>query len=407
MAQYSYQGRNAAGEVVSGKIVADSKEGAATKLMQSGIIPTHIEISESRVDWLAIANIQIIKTPPRREEISAFCRQLYALYKAGIPLSTAISRISQHIRNVMFREALGEVAKSLEGGLGLGKAFDNHPKVFPRLFCKIVTVGESTGQLEAALMQLSQHLELEGVTVKRVKSVVRYPMIVITAIVIAFVIINVFVVPVFASFFKRFDAQLPWATRFLIGTSDFVTNYWPLILMMVVGLFALFKSYVGTPHGKEKWHYLQLRMPLIGNILERILFARFCRMMAMIFKTDLSLPYGLELTADAIGNVYMGSRIYKMRSDIARGESLLKSSLNSGMFSPLVLQMISVGEETGKLEDMFIQVAEFYEGEVEYDIKKLSDAIEPILLAVIGAMVLLLALGVFMPMWSLTKVIKR
>lgn len=408
MPSYYYSGRNQQGSIVSGTLDANSVDLAANDLIRKGVIPLKIEESSKLFSWSEVrSTIPFLNNLPSREELSMFCRQLYALQKAGVPLSAAIDRISYQLHNQSLVKAAREVAQDLQAGLALARALAKHPFVFSNLFCQMIAVGENTGQLEAALLQLSEYIELEEKTVKRIRAVVRYPLIVISAMMLAFGIITIWVIPVFAKFFERYKASLPAPTKFLISMSNFMHDYWWVVLLAIFGVIAAFKIYINDAKGRENWHRLQLRMPILGNILLRIMFARFTRLLAMVMKTDILLPKGLELTADAMGNLYLAKHIRGMRTDIAKGETLLKSATNTGLFSPLVLQMLAVGEETGTLDEMFEQVADFYEREIDYDLKKLNDAIEPILIVIMGIMVLILALGVFMPMWSMTQVVRR
>jgi MSHA biogenesis protein MshG len=281
-----------------------------------------------------------------------------------------------------------------------------YPKVFSQLFVSIVHVGENTGQLEKAFLQLSQYLELEMDTRKRIKTAMRYPTFVILAIVIAMVILNIFVIPQFAEIFGRFNVELPLATRILIGTSSFFVNYWPLLLVLTIGSVFLVRWYVGTPKGRMLWDKTRLRLPVVGSVIERSLLARFSRSFAMMVGAGVPLNQALSLVASAVDNAFMAERIVEMRRGIERGESLLRNAISSELFTPLVLQMISVGEETGQVDELLTEAAEFYEREVDYDLKSLTARIEPILITVVAGMVLILALGIFTPMWDMMRAVR-
>jgi MSHA biogenesis protein MshG len=229
---------------------------------------------------------------------------------------------------------------------------------------------------------------------------------VIIALVIAMFILNLFVVPVFTQMFERFNTELPIMTRVLIGTSDFFVNYWWLLLIGIVGAIVMVKQYVNSEVGRLKWDRIKLKLPVVGSIIERSLLSRYSRSFSMILRAGVPLTAGLSLTADAVDNAFMQQRIREMRQGIEKGESLLRVSKNSELFSTLVLQMVAVGEETGRLEPLLEESADYYEREVDFDLKSLTAKIEPILIGFVAVMVLILALGIFTPMWNMMSAVK-
>ena len=207
--------------------------------------------------------------------------------------------------------------------------------------------------------------------------------------------------------FESFNAELPLATRILLSTSNFFVEYWPhMLFVSVIGGFGTY-YYVQTPKGRYMWHRFQLRLPLVGSIIERVVLTRFAHLFEMTLRSGVPLIQGLGLVTQALGNDYVGKKISAMRTGIERGDNLTHTAMATGMFPPLVLQMLAVGEETGNIGDMLLDVAEFYEGEIDADLESLSEAIEPIVLIVIGILVLIMALGVFLPMWDLADITKR
>jgi MSHA biogenesis protein MshG len=280
-----------------------------------------------------------------------------------------------------------------------------NPAIFPHFLRNIVRVGEESGQLELALQQLAAFYELDDQTLKRLRTAMRYPVMVLLTIVVAFTIVNIVVLPAFAKFFAQYHATLPWMTRLLLGLSHFIVQYgvW-IVAFMVAGSIAIL-HYVRSPEGQYRWDQTQLRIPIVGQIFQRILFARFARCLAMVLRTDMVLSQGLLLTADAINNAFFKKRILLMQESIQHGENMLTAATKINFFSPLVLQMLAVGEEAGSLSNMLEEIADFYESEVDYDLKKLSDALEPFLLFIVAIMVFILAIGIFMPMWRMSSVI--
>jgi MSHA biogenesis protein MshG len=288
--------------------------------------------------------------------------------------------------------------------MSLAPALGQHPAVFSNLFLSLIHVGENTGRLDMAFKEVGKYLELEKNTSKQVKSAPRYPMFVMVAIAVAIGVVTVFVIPVFEDAFNRLGADLPWQTVALMATSAFVVDYWPFILATIFILVTGFTHWKSTEAGRLRWDEAKLKFPLAGPIFERVALGRFSRTFSMVLGAGVPIVQGLNVVAGAVGNAFVAQNVEKMREGIERGESLHRTAANSNMFTPLVLQMISVGEETGTVDELLVEVADFYDAEVEYDLKKLGDSIEPILIVFIAGLVLILALGVFLPIWDLSSV---
>ncbi|OYT95296.1 MAG: MSHA biogenesis protein MshG [Pseudomonas sp. PGPPP3] len=407
MATFRYSGRNADGAKVAGIVDGNSAEAVASELLGQSITPLTIE-AQNAVDADVFASIGefLRRKHVDLDELIIFCRQMYSLAKAGVPIIRAIAGLGESNRNLYFREVLQKVRSDLEGGVSMAVALNAHPKVFGTLFVSMISVGENTGQLDQAFRQLASYLELERETRKRIKQATRYPLFVLSAMAVALTVINLFVIPAFSKVFAQFHAQLPLPTRILIATSQFFQDYWWLLALLLGGSLYAFFKWIETEAGALKWDQIKLRLPIVGGIFERIALARFTRTFAMMYKAGVPLLQTLSINSASVGNKYIGQAILGMRESVERGEALTRSASASGLFTPLVLQMMAVGEETGALDDLFVEVADFYEQEVDYDLKQLADAIEPILIVAMGVMVLILALGVFLPMWELASAAK-
>lgn len=408
MSQFRYTGRDAQGARVTGTLQSASSDSVASELLAQKITPLTIEEQREQGgdDLLATLTEKLRRRRVDLEELIIFCRQMYSLSKAGVPIIRAIGGLAESHRNLYFREVLQQVRADLEGGMNMAVALHAHPKVFTTLFISMVSVGENTGQLDQAFRQLAGYLELERETRKRIKQATRYPLFVLIAMAVALVVINLLVIPAFAKVFEQFHADLPWPTRVLIGTSQFFQDFWWLLLLLAGGSLYAFFKWIETDAGALKWDATKLRLPIVGGIFERIALARFTRTFAMMYKAGVPLLQTLSINSASVGNRYIGQAILGMREGVERGEALTRTASSSGLFTPLVLQMMAVGEETGALDDLFVEVADFYEQEVDYDLKQLASAIEPILIVAMGVMVLILALGVFLPMWELASVAK-
>jgi len=407
MTSFVFKGRDQGGALVTGEREAGSENELAGTLISEGIIPTTIQGKTDNtsidIDWKKLLNT---KGKVSLDELIIFCRQMNSLMKAGVPLIQAMKGLANSSRNELLKEALEDVIRNLEGGLNLAASLQTREDVFDNLFMSMVHVGENTGQLDVAFKQLADYLEMERETRKRIKQATRYPIMVLVAIAAAIVLINVMVIPAFAAFFAKFDAELPWQTRLLMATSNFFVQYgWYLLIALGFAIFG-FMRYIDTDKGRYKWDRFKLKAPIIGGLFERIALGRFSRTFSMTYRTGVPILQALVVVANAANNRYIAKFVNEMRGQIERGETLTRAAANSGMFTPLVLQMLAVGEETGALDSLMDQVADFYEEEVDYDLKQLSDAIEPILIVVMGIMVLIVALGVFLPMWDLASAMK-
>ena len=400
MASFAYRGRSADGAAVNGRIEAANLDAAAEQLFGNRITP--LEIKEAEDTPTGEINLRQIFASDRITEVEriTFSRQMHNLTKAGLPLDRAIRGLEASLANPAFKRVLREVISSLERGNTLAESFAQHPRVFNDLFVSLVRVGENTGRLDLAFADLAKYIEIERTTEKQLKSATRYPTFVLAAMSGAIAVITVFVIPAFSDVFERLGADLPWQTRALIATSDFAVGYWPLILSLLVVGFGGFRYWSGSPLGAVQWDRIRIRLPLVGSIFERIALARFAKTFAIMGRSGVPVVRSLNVVSEVVGNKYIGSKIAGMSAGVTRGESLYLTAQRSGIFLPLVLQMIAVGEESGNLPDLLDEVSDFYDGEIEYDLNRLTESIEPILIIFIAILVLILALGVFLPIWD-------
>ena len=402
MAIFHYKGRTAQGESTSGDLEANSSNDAASHLINIGITPIDINEAEPKQANHLIKLQELLNgRTPDTNELIMFSRQMSTLLKAGISILSTLQGLKTHMTHKGMQDAVGEIASDLESGRSLAGSMQKHPHIFSNLFVSMMNVGENTGQLDEAFRQIYSYLEIDKETKDRVKAALRYPSFVLIAMAIAVGIINLFVIPAFAKVFAGFGSELPWATKILMTTSQFTVNYWQYLLLGLIVLFMTVKAYLKTDEGRYKWDRYKLRLPLVGSIINRATLARFSRAFSMAFRAGVPITQTLVIVSKAVDNTFIEQRILSMRDGLEHGESLTQTAVASNLFTPLVLQMISVGDETGAVDDMLDEVANFYEREVEYDTKKLSSAIEPIMITFIGIMVLILALGVFLPMWDL------
>lgn len=404
MPRFQYQGRNKAGKEAMGIIEGINESAVAIELIREGTTPISIEPYVEKEAAFGKLALFLNLDAPSVQDLSFLTRQMHSLVKAGVPIIRAVHVVQESCKNYKLKVALSDVIATLESGQSLGSALRKYPHIFPTLMTALVNVGENTGSLEEVFSQLSVHFERDIRTRNQIKAAIRYPIIVVVVISLAIVVINILVIPAFAKFFTQFRAQLPLPTRILIAVSNFFVNYWGLMLAVLLGIIFGVNAYVRTTKGRRQWDILKLKIPLVGEILRRAMLARFARSFALSMRTGVSLLESIGMIARSTDNVYVSEQILTMRTYIEHGESLAIAASKSEMFTPLILQMLGIGEETGEIDKLLDEVADYYEQEVDYDVKKLGDAIEPILIIMIGGMVLLLALGIFLPMWDIWKV---
>lgn len=402
MAWFRYRARDAQGNLQQGHLEGQSVESVADRLLGDGFSPLTIEADPQAGERREGGTGRSwFERPVALTDLMVFCRQMYSLTRAGVPIIRAMTGLAETTRHPRMARVIRSVASELENGRAVADGLRQHPDVFDGLFVSIVQVGENSGRLDEAFLQLSRHMEREKATRDQIRSAMRYPVIVLVAIAIAIGVINVFVIPAFGRMFASFGAELPLATRILLATSDFTVQYWYVVLGGLAALVAGFMWWKRTPRGRYLWDRTKLRIPVIGDIVLRATLARFGRSFAMATRSGVPIITALSMVARATDNAWIAERIERIRTGIERGEGLTRSAANTELFPALVMQMITVGEETGQVEDMLEEVADFYDREVEYDIKQLNAYIEPLMLVIVGILVLILALGVFLPMWDL------
>ena len=399
MPRFDYAGRDANGARTSGTIDAGSLDAAAGQLFELGITP--LDIRPGRQGEQRSLARRLGFGRPKRADVILFARQMYTLTRSGVPLIRGLTRLAESTRNPVMKETIETIIDDLEAGRELAGAMARHPSVFSPLFVSIVRVGESSGRLEESFERMYQYLEREKDTMQRIKTAVRYPSIVLVVMAIAVMVLMTFVVPVFARVFERFNAELPLPTQILIAVSGFFASYWwALLLLAVLGWFG-FRQWTRTEEGALSWGRKQLRIPIIGDILLRGTLARFARALSMAQRSGVPILEALNVVASAVDNAWVTRKVLDMREGIEHGEALSRTATRSGVFTPMVVQMLAVGEETGRIDEMVDEVAEFYEREVAYDVQNLSTLIEPVLTIGMAILVFILALGIFLPLWDL------
>ena len=406
MPNFSYRGRGGNGEPVEGTLEGPTAGAVADMLVVSGVTPMEIKPAAAAAGpgGSASLNVEIFKQKVQHVDTLLFSKQIYTLLKAGVPIMRALAGLQESSTNPAMKKLLQDVRDSLDSGRELSAALARHPKVFTAFYVSMVRVGEMTGRLEEVFIRLFDHMEFERFMKEQVKGALRYPSFVVAAMVFAMAVVNAFVIPAFAKVFKGFGAELPLMTRILLNTSEFTVAWWHTILVAAVVVVFGFGRYIRTRAGRLWWDEFKLKLPLAGKIILKATLARFARSFALASRSGVPIIQALSNVAATVDNAHISRKLDEMRDGVERGESILRTAIRAGVFTPVVIQMIAVGEESGALDDMMQEVADMYQNEVEYELKTLSQKIEPILIIALAAMVLVLALGIFLPMWDLGKV---
>lgn len=404
MPSFAYSARDPRGQLLQGIAEGASAAAVADQLIGSGMTPLKIAASAAVAEAAPALKFSLSRAPKvQHEDLLMFSRQLHSLLKAGIPITRALGGLQESASEAM-RGVIRGVRESLESGIELSSSMAKQHGVFNHFYVAMIRVGELTGRLDEVFLRLFHHQEFEKTMRDQVRTALRYPSFVIAVMAVAIAVINLFVIPAFQKVFDGFGAELPLMTRILVGFSKFTVAGWPYLLAGGVGAFVLFSRWTATPEGRHAWDRLKLRLPIAGKIAQKATLARFARSFALALRSGVPVVQAMNVVAATVENAYFARAIDRMREGVERGDSVLRTAAASGIFTPVVLQMIAVGEESGALDEMLNEVADFYQQDVEYQLKTLSAQIEPILIMFLGALVLVLALGVFLPVWDLGKV---
>ena len=406
MPRFAYTGHTLSG-AVSGELDGADAGAIAAALQSRGVTPLQIIASTGSALQQAGADVdwgKLFEPRVQPSDVMLFSRQLHTLLRAGVPILRALAGLQDSAGNPKMKQTLASVRHSLESGIELSVCFAQHSAVFDHFYVAMVRVGEMTGRLDEVFLRLFKHIEFEQYMRQQVKAAVRYPTFVIIAMTVAVGVINTLVVPAFATVFKSFNAELPLATRLLVASSEFTLKYGWALGGTLAATVLLLRRAIAQPAGRLAWDRLRLRLPLAGPIVQKATLSRFARSFAIALKSGVPIEQALTVVAQTVDNAYISRKVEAMRAAVERGDTILRASIASGIFTPVVLQMIAVGEETGAVDELMEEIAELYTNEVQYALKTLSQQIEPILIVFLGALVLLLALGVFLPLWDLGRV---
>jgi len=403
MAIYNYKARDRQGKLITGRIESASLISAEKQIEELKLIPISVEEAAS-VSWGELfPAFQSIS----KKDVIVFSRQLATLYQSGVPLTKSLDSLIEFARNKRFKEVLAAVKQDVESGQTLSKSFAKHPKVFSEIYVNMVEVGETSGLLYDILVRLALLMEKDMAVKAKVKSATFYPKIVVSAIIIAVVILVGFVIPKFAMLYKSFNVPLPLETRILVAISNFFVSYWYIVLTASVVLIAGVKIYLNSSSGRLWWDEHKLKIPIFGSIFYKSMMSQFTRIFGLLFQSGLPVNRAFELIRNAVNNKFFTNKIDEIQSDVTKGESITNSFKNSKIFSGIIIQMVSVGEETGHIDEMLGKVADYFDEDLDHQLSMLQASIEPVLLTIIFGMVLFLALAIYLPIIDVINFAKK
>ncbi len=399
MGKFTYKARDEKGSLITGVIEGDNKRSAYLQIDALGLFP--IAVSETKEQSFSFDNFLATLKPVRYDDIIFFTRQLQTVIRAGIPILSGLRALEEQTSNARLKGAIKEMVQDIDKGASLSDGLMKQKKLFPDLYTSMVKAGEIGGSLEEVLERLATLLEFQLKTKEMLKSAIRYPIFVVTTLLIAFLVLINFVVPRFAVLFRGAKMDLPLPTRMLLFINDVFQNnavYLAVFIVLIIGAFFLYKR---TDAGTLVIDRLKLKTPLIGPIILKICMSRFANMFENLIKVGIPVVRTLEVVSRTVGNEYIAQKILEISGKIEKGLGISRPLREAEIFPPLVIHLIATGEQTGSLEDMLKEVSTHYDREITYSINRLSTWIEPLLTAGLSLMVLFLALAIFLPWWNM------
>ncbi|MCK4236718.1 MAG: type II secretion system F family protein [Candidatus Krumholzibacteria bacterium] len=396
---YIWKGRNPTGEILSGEYLAESKQELINYLRKRKIIITHMRHKPKDLNINLGFNNRIMT-----RDLGVFTRQFATMINAGLPIVQCLDILSSQLDKPVFKKIVAEVMGDVESGETLAEALRKHD-CFSDLFVNMVEAGEAGGILDVILNRLAVYLEKADALMRKVKSAMTYPAVVFTVALGATIFMLIFIIPTFARMFTDFGGTLPTPTRIVMGLSDFLRANWYLLLGALVGLFIGFKRYYKTKNGNYRIDKFFLNMPVLGNVIRKGAVARFTRTLGTLIASGVPILNGLEITARTAGNKVVEEAIMKTRVSISEGNTIAEPLKSSGVFPPMVVQMVAVGEQTGALDEMLEKVADFYDSEVDTAVDALTSVIEPIMIVVMGTIVGGMLIAMYLPMFKLVSLV--
>jgi len=406
MARYSYKGLTENGNLITGEVEADSLEKARESVSKKGYIPVEVKKGGLGKKESLSDKINLFLTPVKSRDLILFTKQLKTMLSAGVPIVQIFETLENQTENPKLKKAVITMGSDLKEGTSLYKAFKKHDHIFSELYCSMLKAGESSGSLVDILQRLIYIIEHEEKVKSDVKSAMTYPVIVLSFLGVAFFVLLMFVIPKFVTIFERAGIDIPLPTKICLVLYNFISSFWPYIV--VFGAFFIFFmiKFLKTPKGRLIKDSFLLKIPVIGELVKKASMSRFASIFSILQISGVPVLEAIDILSDTIGNAAITRQFNKIGEELKKGRGISKPLKNAKYFPPMVINMISIGEESGELDKMLAEISSHYDSEVEYTTKQLSDALGPFLTLALAGVVGFFALAIFLRMWDLTKMVK-
>jgi type IV pilus assembly protein PilC len=405
MAQFKYTAKNTTGRLVEGVIDAPAQKTAADKLRSQRF--TVMTLNEVKGGESTFARLNPFKKGVTSKDLVIFSRQLATLVSAGVPIVQGLNILTDQIQSPVFKQIIQAIRTDIESGIAIADAMKKHPEAFSELYVSMIRAGETGGVLDAILERLSSYLEAAEELRGKVKGAMVYPLVVSGVATAVTLFLLIAVIPTFKSVFASFGGELPFPTRILLSISDFLRHNFLYVIMIPIGLFVGTKKWYKTEQGHESIDGWTIRLPVLGDLLKKVAVSKFTRTLGTLIKSGVPILQAMDTVAKTSGNKVVEKAIFKTRESIREGEKIADPLKLSGIFPPMVIQMISVGEETGNLEIMLSKIADFYDQEVDTAVKALTSLIEPIIICVMGLVIGSIVICMFLPIFQMSSLIDK
>lgn len=402
MPLFEYKGLNRAGKTIKGMIDADNVRIARTKLKKDGIFVT--DIKNKKKDMSVSAKKKLASGKVNIRDLSMMTRQLATLLKANIPLVDALLAVSEQVENPVLKETMADSKNMVNEGSPFYKTLEKYPKIFNKIYLCMVEAGELSGTLDIILLRLSEFTEAQEQLTSKVKSALMYPIIMLVVTIVLLMGLFVFVIPPMISVFESApELKLPWYSKVVIDMSGYMVNYWYLIIGFFVGSYFLFNNWKNSPSGSEQWDAISLNLPMFGPIIRTVAVSRFTRTLATLLTGGVPMIQALDIVRNVVNNSVLAAAIDDARSNITEGESISGPLKKSGQFPPIVIHMVNIGEKTGDLENMLIQVSDAYDFQVKNKVEGLTSIMGPVVIVVMGIVIAIIVFAIMIPMFEMSN----
>ena len=399
---YEFRGLNKAGKNVKGTVDAENIRAAKTKLKKDGVFVVDLKdkTKSGKAGKKKKANNKTVSI----NDLSMMTRQLATLQKSNVPLVDSLLAVSEQVENPILKETMADIKNMVNEGSSVVKAMEKYPKIFDRIYLSMVEAGEMSGTLDVILLRLAEFKEAEHELASKVKSAMIYPVIMLLFTLLMLALLFVFVIPKMLVIFESSpDMEIPWYTNIVIDISKVMTQDWPMLLILLGGSFLLFKTWKNTPKGSNQWDTLVLKLPVVGPLARMIAVSRFARTLSTLLTGGVPILSAMDIVKNVVGNHVLAKAIITARDNVSEGESIAIPLKKSKQFPPIVTHMIGIGEKTGELENMLLQVSDSYDFQVKTKIEGLTSALEPIMIIVMGAVIAGIVFSVMLPMFDMAN----